>query len=66
MVDTTKGHKPVKLGLSGGQGIFEPSLVAKEGRLQTTVRAAVLLVIAGWRAIIFGDFLAFFSPSGQR
>jgi hypothetical protein len=26
----------------------------------------VLLVIAEWSAIIFGDFLAFFSPSGQR
>jgi hypothetical protein len=66
MADTTKGHKTVKLGLIGGQGIFEPSLVAKEGRLHATGRAAVLLVIAEWSAIIFGDFLAFFSPSGQR
>jgi hypothetical protein len=66
MADTTKGHNAVKFGLSGGRGIFEPSLVAKEGRLQTTGRAAVLLIIAEWRAIIFGGFLAFFSPSGQR
>jgi hypothetical protein len=66
MADTTKGHKTVKLGLSGGRGIFEPSLVAKEDRLQTTGRAAVLLIIAEWTAIIFGEFQAFFSPMGQR